>query len=572
MKARIVFCLLLCPFIVVTGGTPPSARPPDAAPATLVLTGGRVWTGNAKQRWAEAIAIRGETIVAVGRDADIRALVGPDTRRMELNGRFVMPGINDAHIHFGGTTRLTQVDLNDARSLEQMQQRVAAHAREHPEAAWIQGFGWQYAAIPDGLPHRAQLDAVVPDRPAALASYDGHTVWVNSKALEIAGVTRATRFEGYGEIVRDASGEPTGVLKEGAMALVRRHIPEPTHEERRAALRRGLAWIASLGITSLQNAGGRPAEIELYRELLESGELTARVSFAISVSPETTEEEIRQIRALADQYRGPRLRVGAVKIVLDGVIETHTAAMLAPYADAPETSGRPSYTSEQLRRAVALADRAGLQVYIHAIGDRAVRMALDAFEHVRQQNGGRDSRFRIEHIETIAPSDIPRFARLGVLAVMMPIHADPGTVVVWSKAVGTERTRRAFPWRQLERAGARLVFASDWPAAISIDPRRGLQVAVSRQTPEGKPAGGWVPWQRVSLESALRAYTAAGAFASSEEGIKGTLEPGKLADLVVLGADPFRLAAADLPQCRVEATIIGGQVIYTRGAPQGARR
>jgi len=560
MERNRLLPLWLCLLVLAAGApTLPAQQEPQA---TLVLTGGRIWTGNPQQPWAKAVAIRGDKIVAVGSDEQILALAGKETQRIDLDGHFAMPGINDAHIHFGGVIRLTQVDLNDAASLEEMQRRIAKYARENPHAAWIQGFGWQYKAIPGGLPDRAQLDAAVHDRPVFLSSYDGHTAWVNSRALEIAGVTSETKFEGFGEIVRDAEGRPTGVLKEGAQGLVRRHIPEAKREEQLDAFRRGMAWAAQLGITSIQNASGGFDSVELYKELLDRGELTLRVSVAVSVGPRTTQERIDAIRALAERYRGPMLRMGAVKIVVDGVIETHTAAMLEPYSDRPETSGRSSWTQEQLNRVVAMADGAGLQVYIHAIGDRGVRMALDAYENARQANGARDSRFRIEHIETIAPQDIPRFAELGVLASMEPIHADPGTVDVWSKAVGPERTKHAFAWRQLEQAGAQLVFSSDWPAAISIDPMRGLHSAVNRQTTDGKPPGGWVPEQRVSVETALRAYTSAGAYASFEEKIKGTLEPGKLADLVVLSADPFRVKPGELHKCRVERTVFNGRVIY----------
>jgi len=473
-----------------------------------------------------------------------------------------MPGFNDAHIHFGSVMRLTQVDLNEAASVEEMQRLIAKYAREHPDAKWIQGYGWQYTVVPGGLPHRAQLDAVVKDRPVLLAAYDGHTGWANSKALELAGVNKETKYDGFGEIVRDANGEPTGVLKEGAQSLVRRHVPQPTREEQLAALRRGMKWIASLGITSLQNASGDVDDFAMYQELLDSGALTARVSVAVSVGPRTTQERVNAIRALAQKYNGPKLRGGAVKILVDGVIETHTAAMLEPYSDKPGDAGRSSWAPEDLTRVVAMADRAGLQVYIHAIGDRGVRMALDAYENARRANSARDARHRIEHIETISATDIPRFAQLGVLASMEPIHADPGTADVWSKAVGAERMKRAFAWHSLEQAGARLVFSSDWPAAISIDPIRGLHSAVNRQTVNGKPPGGWVPEQRVSVATALAAYTRAGAYASFEEASKGTLEAGKLADMIVLGCDPFRIPAPQLHTCRVETTVFDGRVVY----------
>lgn len=562
--ALFLLAIFGCPNLAQQGWESLSAPISPADPTTLVLTNARIWTGDPKHPWAEAVAIEGNTILAVGTNKQVAALAGKNTRRINLAGRFVMPGFNDAHIHFlGGALRLSEVDLNDASSLEEIERRVAQFARENPDAPWVLGFGWQYSSLPGRLPTRADLDAIVPDRPAFLTAYDGHTAWVNSKALELAGVSAETKFSGYGEIVGDEkTGQPTGVLKEGAMGVVRSKVPEPSRQQKLDALRRALRRAASLGITSIQNASGDVAEVELYKELLDRNELSLRVSLAISVSPRTTQADMDRIRALAGTYRGPRLRVGAIKIMIDGIIETHTAAMLEPYSDAPSISGRPVYTQEQLNNVVAMADRAGLQVYVHAIGDRGVRMALDAFACARKTNSSRDSRFRIEHIETISPADIPRFAQLGAMASMEPIHADPGTVDVWARAVGRERSRRAFAWRALERSGAPLVFSSDWPASISLDPVRGLHNAVNRQTIDARPPGGWVPEQRVSLQTALAAYTRAGAYSSFEENSKGTISPGKLADLVVLSADPFKVPRVDLHTCRVVMTVFDGRILY----------
>ena len=542
-----------------------NAREREPQRATLILTNGRVWTGNKAAPWATAVAVGGNRIIAVGPDAQIAALADKDTERVNLARQFAMPGINDAHIHFlSGALRTFQVDLDGARSLEEIQKRVAAFGKENPDEPWITGSGWEYSYLPDKrLPSRADLDIVMRQRPVFLSSYDGHTAWANSRALEIAGVTAQSKFDGYGEVVIDQkTGEPTGVLKESAMRLVRSKIPEPSRERKLEALRRALRMAARLGLTSFQNASGTAEEVALYKELLDRGELSARVSFAISAGPRWTQQDIDRVSALAKTYSGSRLRVGAIKIVVDGVIETHTAAMLDPYSDAPGTSGRPAYTQEQLNNVVAMADRARLQVLIHAIGDRGVRMALDAFEHAQTVNGRRDSRFRIEHIETVSAADIPRFAKLGVMASMEPIHADPGTNGVWLPAIGPARASRGFAWRSLEKAGARLVFSSDWPAAISVDPMRGLHNAVNRQTTEGEPAGGWLPEQRVSVETALAAYTIAGAFASFEEKIKGKLAPGMLADMIVLNADPFKVRAADLHKCRVVMTMFDGQMIH----------
>jgi len=535
--------------------------------ATVILTNGRIWTGAAKQPWAQAVAIADGKILAIGSNAQIEKLADGKTQRDDLHGAFAMPGFNDAHIHFhSGSERLFQVDLNSARSLEEMQQRVAQFAKENPAKdagdPWLRGFGWQYSFFPGKrLPTRQDLDAVVRDRPAYLSAYDGHTGWANTKALELAGITKDTKYEGFGEVVRDAQGNPTGVLKEGAQGLVTRAIPPTTHARRLEALRRGLKMAAALGITSIQNAHGGPEDVALYDELLKSGELTMHVSVAQTIRPGITQAQMDAIVALAKKYDGPMLRVGSVKIVVDGVIETHTAAMLAPYSDAA-TSGTPAWTKEQLESAVLMADKAGLQVYIHAIGDRGVRMALDAYEKARKVNGVRDARHRVEHIETVDAADIPRFKQLGVMASMMPIHADPETIDVWATAVGKTRLPRSFAWRSLQKAGAHLVFSSDWPSAISVDPIRGLHCAVNRLTEDGKPAGGWLPEQRITVESALRGYTQAGAFSSFEEKSKGTIAPGMTADVVVLSKDPFKIAAPELHAIRVTETYVSGRRVF----------
>lgn len=535
--------------------------------ATLILTNGRFWTGDARQPWAEAVAIADGKVLAVGSKAQVEKLASAATERVDLGGAFAMPGFNDAHIHFAsGSERLFQVDLNSARSLEEMQQRVAKFAKENPAQAgedqWIRGFGWQYSFMPGKrLPTRQDLDAVVSDRPVLLSAYDGHTSWANTKALEVAGVTANSKFSGFGEIVRDAQGQPTGVFKEGAMGLVGRAVPPTSRAQKMVALRRGLKLAASLGITSIQNAHGSADDVALYQKLFENGELTLRVSVAQSIRPGVTQQQIDAIAALAKKYNGPMLRVGSVKIVVDGVIETHTAAMLEPYSNNPSV-GTPAWTQKQLNEGVGMADKAGLQVYIHAIGDRGVRMALDAYENTRKVNGPRDHRHRVEHIETVAAADVPRFAQLKVMASMMPIHADPETIDVWASAVGKARLPRSFAWRMLEQAGAHLVFSSDWPAAISNDPIRGMHCAVNRTATDGKPAGGWIAGQRVSLQSTLRAYTHAGAFSSFEEKSKGTLTPGKAADIVVLSRDPFTIPAPELHTMRVTRTIVGGGQVF----------
>jgi predicted amidohydrolase YtcJ len=533
--------------------------------ATLIIRNARVWTGNPAQPWAEAVAVRGERIAAVGSNAAAAKFAGPGTDAVDAGGRLLIPGFNDAHIHFlGGSQRLEEVDLTGACTLKEMQARIRDWALSHPGAAWVTGGGWEYNCFPGGrLPRKEDLDEAVRDKPAFLRAYDGHTAWANSRALALAGVTAETKYGGFGELVRDPStGEPAGSLKEGAMSLVSRLIPPATREQRMAALRKGLKLAASLGITSIQNASGSREEIDLYDELRREGALTMRVSIAMPVGPNSP--GCKALGDLKGKFTGPQLRVAAVKFLVDGVIESHTAAMLEPYSDGVRTTGQLSWPEAGYRRAVAECDAEGWQIYTHAIGDRGVRLALDAYEEARRLNGPRDSRHRVEHIEVIHPDDIPRFARLGVMASMEPIHADPDTIAVWSKAVGPARLPWSFPWASLEKAGAKLVFSSDWPAAISVDPIRGLHNAVNRQTVDGRPPGGWLPHQRVSLESALRAYTQAGAFSSFEEKEKGTIEAGKYADLVLLSQDLFRIPPSQIHRARVDLTILGGTVVFRR--------
>jgi predicted amidohydrolase YtcJ len=515
-----------------------------AQQADLVLRNGRIWTGTG---FTDSIAITGNKISAAGS-------AGPRTRVVDLGGRFAMPGINDAHIHFlGGSIGLTQVDLTGACTVEAMQKRVAEFAQANPNEQWITGRGWEYYCFPNArLPRREDLDAVVRDRPVYLKAYDGHTGWANSMALRISEVRKDSRFTGYGEIVRDANGQPTGALKEGAMALVARHVPEMTRAQKTAALRRGLTLAASLGITSMQNASGDEEEVSLYAEMPH----TVRMSVAMT-SGRATPENIARWRALSAQHSGDWLKVKAVKFMIDGVIESKTAAMLEPYADGSKDVGSPAWNEAEFKAAIARVHQAGFQIYTHAIGDRGVRMTLDAYEA-----SGRPARHRIEHIETIHPADLPRFAKLGVIASMEPIHADPDTVDVWSKMVGPQRLPLSFPWRSLEKAGARLVFSSDWPACLTVNPWRGIHNAVNRRTIEGNPPGGWLPEQRVSVESALKAYTSGAAYASFEEQIKGTLEPGKLADLVVLSQDLFQIDPMKIHQTRVLLTILDGKPVH----------
>lgn len=533
--------------------------------APLAIINGKVWTGDPRKPWAEAVLMDAGRIRLVGTTAEVRA-AAPGAPTVDAQQRTVMPGFNDAHIHFlSGSLGLSQIDLTGVCSVEAMQRLIAAYASANPQKKWITGRGWEYYCFPDKLPRKEWIDAVVKDRPVFLSAYDGHTGWANSKAFEMADINRATKFEGFGEIVKDpATGQPTGSLKEGAMSLVRKHIPATTREEKLAALRTGMKMAARLGITSFQNASGDEDELSLYEELGRQRELSLRAAIAMSVSPSAPPARVDQIALLRSRQLHPYLRVGAVKLMIDGVIESHTAAMLAPYADDPKAIGEPAWPVAQFNDVVARLDAKGIQIYTHAIGDRGVRLTLDAYEKAATKNGKRDSRHRVEHIETIHPDDLPRFAKLGVMASMEPIHADPDTVEVWSKAVGPARLPLSFAWRSLEKTGARVVFSSDWPASISVNPIRGIHNAVNRRTVDGKPPGGWLPEQRVSLETALHGYTTQAAYASFEEATKGMIRAGMLADVIILSQDIFAIDPVKLHETTVVCTVFNGDVIYRR--------
>lgn len=539
--------------------------------ADIVLLNGHIWTGNEAPAFTEALAIKGNIILRTGTDAEIKKLAGSHTRVIDLQRKLVTAGINDAHIHFlEGSLGLTGVDLYQSKTLEEALYAIEEFAKKHPGKKWITGMGWQYGIFQGGIPGKdalIKLDSIVPDRPVYIDAYDGHSIWVNSKALQIAGVNKDTKFTGFGQVIKDTEGNPTGALTEGARSLVSKFVPLPSTEENLDALREGMKYAAAHGITSIQNASGSPAEFSLYQTLLKSGELTLRSSTAFSVGKKTTEEDIQQYIRLKNSTAGNKmLKAVAVKFMLDGVIESHTAPMLEPYSDA-DADGKNANSDFALplvtyRGLLNRFDKEGFQVYTHAIGDRSVREALNAYENAQQVNGTSGRRHRIEHIEQSSPDDIPRFTKLGVMASMEPIHADPGTMEVWAKAVGEKRLSHSFVWASMLKNKVKLVFSSDWPACLTPDPIRGLHNAVNRRTPEGFPQGGWVPEQRVSVKDALVAYTQGGAYSSFEENSKGKIIPGYLADIIVFSQDLFTIPSMDIYKTKVVLTIFDGKIIY----------
>jgi predicted amidohydrolase YtcJ len=559
--------------VTVIAGLIVGAQREDDGPVDLIVINGHVYSAESEEL-AEAVAVRGNKVIRVGTNREIQRLRRAQTTVIDAQGGAVLPGFNDAHAHLvSGGLSLDQVSLDDAKTLDAIKDTIRVWSEAHPERQWITGRGWYYQPFNGVMPTRQLLDSLVPDRPAYLIAYDGHTGWANSAALKAAGITRQTRNPAGGIIVRDPrTGEPTGALKETAMALMSKVAPQPTEEDRLAAIRAAMDEAHRLGITSVQDAGGPAGDLELYDRLRRRNELTLRVYQALRADATLTEaglDELEQIRTrFADD---PLLKTGAIKLVADGVIEAHTAAMLEPYANRTATRGDARFTPEQLNAVVSMLDRRGWQVMTHAIGDAAVRMTLDAYEAAAANNPmpERGRRHRIEHIETIDAADVPRFGKLGVIASFQPVHATPSPTPgdVWSTNIGDERASRGWLWASIARAKGPLAFGSDWPV-MTFDPKIGLHVATTRTTPEGLPKGGWLPAERLPLRQAIQAYTRDGAWASFDEQRKGTLARDMLADIVVLSDDIFSAPPARLTTTEVVVTIADGKVVYRRDAPE----
>ncbi len=575
MAARLVAYLVACIVgVTLIAGLIVGAQREDDGAVDLIVVNGRVYGGDGAADLAEAVAVRGNKVIRVGTTREIQRLRRAQTTVIDAKGGAVVPGFNDAHAHFiSGGLALDQVSLLEAKTLDEIEDTVRIWAEAHPEREWIVGRGWYYQPFAGGLPTRQLLDALVPDRPAYLIAYDGHTGWANTQALKLAGITRRTKNPPNGAVVKDPrTGQPTGVLKEGAMQLMRTAAPQPTREDKVAAIRGGLGEAHRFGVTSVQNAGGSPEDLELYDELRKRGELTLRVYQALSADASLSEADLDRLDQVRTRFADdPLLKTGAVKLMADGVIESHTAAMLEPYTNRASTSGNTHFTAAQLNHVVAMLDRRGWQVMTHAIGDAAVRMALDAYEGAAKANPApeRGRRHRIEHIETIDAADIKRFGTLGVIASMQPLHGLPSPTQgdVWSANIGPERAARGWVWKSFSSAGGHLALGSDWPV-VTIDPLMGLHVAINRTTLDALPEGGWIPAQRLSLREAIDAYTRGAAWASYDELRKGTLARDMLADLVVLSEDIFELPPARITDAHVVVTIVDGKVVYRRDVPE----
>ncbi len=560
--------LLNCLLAVIAACSPSFAQQSARiAPADILILRAKVYTLNPKMPWAQAVAVRHGKIVAVGTNEVVEKMRGIGTKVIDAGGKVVLPGFTDCHVHFfEGSVALGQVSLDGLTTVAEIQSVLREYAAQHPGDSWILGRGWNYAVFgEEALPHKKYLDELFPNHPVFLEGFDGHTYWANSKALALAGVTKSTPDPVNGFIVHDAkTGEPSGALKEDADALIRKVIPQQSEAEKLNAFRTGMKWANKNGITRVHSAGGDYQYLALLDELRKENQLSVRfyVSYRLD-SYELRKQDLDTIESNRKKYHDDWIDTNAVKMMLDGVVETHTAALLAPYTDQPASKGALFWDLAKYQNAVNELDKRGLQLFTHAVGDYAIRTALDSYELAERKNHTKDHRPRIEHIETIDASDIPRFAKLGVIASMQPLHAypDADTMDVWARNVGPDRAARAWLWKSISTDGGRYAFGSDWPI-VTLNPWEGLEIAVTRQTTDGLPAGGFVPSQRLTVTQAVEGYTLDAAYAGRREKTEGSVELGKVADLIIIDRNIFEIDVHNIGKTNVLTTIVGGKIVY----------
>jgi predicted amidohydrolase YtcJ len=557
-------------------------------PADTVFVGAAAYTVDPGRTWAHAVAIRDGRIDAVGEDADVRERVGPRTRVVDLHGRMLLPGFQDAHVHPpDGGLELLRCDLSGGHSLPEYESTVAEYATTHPDRAWILGGGWSMGVFPGGNPPKGPMDRLVPDRPVFLTSRDGHSAWVNTKALEMGGVTGTTADPADGVIVHGPDGAPWGTLHEGAMGLVERHVPRVATDEWIAGLRTGQAYLHSLGITAWQDAivgvGSGYDTLEAYVRFASEGALTARVVGALWWDRYRGAEQLDDLIEARASGGAGRFAPTSVKIMQDGIVENFTAGVLTPYLDAEglptENRGRSFVDPEALKEYVTRLDREGFQVHFHAIGDRAVREALDAVEAARRANGMNDLRHHIAHLQVVHPDDVRRFRGLGVIANGQPLWAQNETEMLELTIpfLGPERSAWQYPFGSLVRSGARLAFGSDWSVS-SPNPLEEMHVAVNRTgfpSAEGsdRPEALTVPLvpdEAIDLATAIEAFTMGSAHVNHLDDVTGSITPGKYADLVVLDRNLFELPTSEIHQARAQLTMVQGVQVFGSEDLEGA--
>jgi len=532
--------------------------------ADLIITDAKVWTVDKAHPTAQAVAVIGDRIIAVGSNAEVEVLRGPGTKVIDARGKLLLPGFNDAHVHFVVSgSRLDQIQLSDAASVEEFTRRIAERAKTTPKGEWIEGGDWDETKWTSAkLPTKDVIDPVTPDTPVFLEHHDGHMVLANSVALRLAGVTAQTPDPPGGTIVRDAQGNPTGALKDAAFDLVLKVIPPPSHDQRLHAMRRALEHAAGLGVTSFQDMNHENdsfVDVRGYGELLQSGELSARVYVAPAIFDWQDQAKVGIRHAFGSSY----LRIGALKTFADGSLGSGTAYFFDPYSDDPSNSGLLGTQMQPLSRIqdwMTQADAAGLQLCTHAIGDRAISTVLDLYTDVVKTNRGMERRFRIEHAQHMAEQDFARFAQLDVIASVQPYQAiDDGR---WAEArIGHDRASRTYAFRTFLNHGVHLAFGTDWPYA-PLDPVLTVYAAVTRATLDGKNPNGWFPEQKLTVAEAVEAYTMGSAYAEFQEKEKGSITPGKLADMVLLSDDIFSIDPVKIRDVKVLKTIVGGRIVW----------
>ncbi len=563
--------VVLCFFLLCLSGCE-KQKQPAPGDAELVIRNARVYTVDAQRPWAQAVAVKGDRIVWVGDETGVSSQVGPATRVIDAGGKMLLPGFIDSHFHvlLGGNPDVLRIV--SANSLQEIQQQVRDFAKQHPALPWIEVEGWNYSAFPGGtLPTAKDLEGLTGGRPAFLVAYDYHTIWMNREAMREFGITRKTDKVIFAEKVeKDASsGEPTGIvtgfgstgLSEDAEVELRKHLP--SHAE--GQVERGVQWnmnqAVKAGITTIVDPQSYLEDLDIYERLRQQGKLPARLQVALFHRRGTTEATLQKFDEARRKYDDDWLRVAAVKLYIDDVIEPHTAALLEPYADRPGTRGELDYPPDEFKEVVARLDRMKFQVFVHSIGDRGIRTALDAIEYAEKQNGPRDRRDELIHIECLNAQDIPRFKQLGVIACMQPRHCAPDITGQWAKAVGPQRWKYAWAFRSLRDSGATLAFASDWNVA-EMEPLIGIYTALTRKGLDGKPDNGWVPEQTIDLETAIRGYTINGAYANFVEQNRGSITPGKYADLVMISDDLFQMPADKIKDAKAVWTMVGGKEVW----------